>query len=232
MDFFTKETSSLRNATLSGVGGNPLPQFFTYPTRDFPNTDVEQFAVFIQDEIRLLNDKLLLLPGFRFDNYDADVILDSVYSTGNAGQSAPEDYSDSQLTKSFGLNFKLDEKSSIFARYVMPKSNSEIYAEYSLDDNRFDFEDLWVSPEHSRAYILGFHKIQPLKTRFEYIELIYEMTQIESSKEALNRIQFGTPIFYPSDYNHFGQNIGAGIGTGSNQWILEIHLILLWDCLS
>ena len=117
MDFFTKETSSLRNATLSGVGGNPIPQFFTYPTRDFPNTDVEQFAVFIQDEIRLLNDKLLLLPGIRFDNYDADVILDSIYSTGNAGQSAPEDYSDSQLTKSFGLNFKLDEKSSIFARY-------------------------------------------------------------------------------------------------------------------
>lgn len=122
-----------------------------------------------------------------------------------------------------GTEFKLDQMGSIFVRYVMPESNSEIYAEYSLDDNRFDFEDLWVSPEHSRAYILGFHKIKPLKTKFEYIELIYEMTQIESSKEALNRIQFGTPIFYGSDYNHFGQNIGAGIGTGSNQWILEIN---------
>ena len=117
IDFFTKETSSLRNATLSGLGGNPLPQFFTYPTRDFPNTDVEQFAFFLQDEIRLFNDTLLLLPGFRFDNYDADVVLDSIYSTGNAAQAAPEDYSDSQFTKSFGVNFKLDEEYSVFARY-------------------------------------------------------------------------------------------------------------------
>tara|TARA_B100000925_G_scaffold105096_1_gene77480 strand:+ start:169 stop:2427 length:2259 start_codon:yes stop_codon:yes gene_type:complete len=116
-DFFTKETSSLRNANLSGVGGNPLPQFFTYPTRDFPNTDVKQFAFFFQDEIRFFNDSLLLLPGIRFDNYDADVVLDSIYRTGNAAQSPPEDYSDSQLTKSFGINYKLDDEYSVFARY-------------------------------------------------------------------------------------------------------------------
>ena len=116
----------------------------------------------------------------------------------------------------------LDQMASVFFRYVMPESNSEFYGEYGFDDNRFDFEDFWVSPEHSRAYMFGFHKIHPINSKKEYIDLTAEITHIESSKETYNRIQFGNPIFYDSDYFHRGQNIGAGIGTGSNQWILNL----------
>ena len=47
------------------------------------------------------------------------------------------------------------------------------------------------------------------------MEFTYEVTQIEGSKEMINRIQFGYPVFYDSDYNHYGQQIGAGIGNGS-----------------
>ena len=117
----------------------------------------------------------------------------------------------------------VDQMASVFFRYVMPESHSEIYGEYGFDDNRFDFEDLWVSPEHSRAYIFGFHKIHPINSKKEYIDLTAEITHIESSKETYNRIQFGNPIFYDSDYFHRGQNIGAGIGTGSNQWVLNVN---------
>ncbi len=116
----------------------------------------------------------------------------------------------------------VDQMASVFFRYVMPESHSEVYGEYGFDDNRYDFEDLWVSPEHSRAYMFGFHKIHPIKTKKEYIDFTAEITHIESSKELMNRIQFGYAVFYDSDYSNYGQNIGAGIGTGSNQWILNI----------
>jgi len=104
----------------------------------------------------------------------------------------------------------------------MPESHAEFYGEYGFDDNRYDLEDMLVSPEHSRAYLIGFNKLQPINEKKEFLDFTYEVTQIEGSKEMINRIQFGYPAFYDSDYNHFGQVIGAGIGSGSNQWILSV----------
>ncbi len=121
-----------------------------------------------------------------------------------------------------GTQANIDQMASMFFRYVMPESHAEVYGEYGFDDNRYDLEDMLVSPEHSRAYLIGFHKIHPLKDKSEFMEFTYEVTQIEGSKEMINRIQFGYPVFYDSDYNHYGQQIGAGIGNGSNQWILNI----------
>jgi len=125
--------------------------------------------------------------------------------------------------RSFGGGTQpVNQMASVFFRYVMPESHSEVYGEYGFDDNRFDLEDLLVSPEHSRAYMFGFHKIHPIQTKKEYIEFTAEVTHIESSKETYNRIQSGFPTFYDTDYFHRGQNIGAGIGTGSNQWIFSL----------
>ncbi len=106
----------------------------------------------------------------------------------------------------------VDQMASMFFRYVMPESHVEVYGEYGFDDNRYDLEDMLVSPEHSRAYLIGFTKIQPLEGKEDFLQFSYEVTQLEGSKEMINRIQFGYPVFYDSDYNHYGQQIGSGIG--------------------
>jgi|GEM_PF-3187927 hypothetical protein len=124
-----------------------------------------------------------------------------------------------------GTQAAVDQMASMFFRYVMPESHAEIYGEYGFDDNRYDLEDMLVSPEHSRAYLIGFTKIQPLKGKDDFLQFSYEVTQLEGSKEMINRIQFGYPTFYDSDYNHYGQQIGSGIGNGSNQWILAIDRV-------
>jgi len=131
-------------------------------------------------------------------------------------------YSDPFRSSGAGTEVNKSQMASIFFRFVMPESHSEIYGEYGFDDNRFDIEDMLVSPEHSRAYLIGFRKIHPINERNEYIDFSAEITQIEASKEVMNRIQFGYAVFYDSDYSNYGQNIGAGIGTGSNQWVLNI----------
>ena len=124
-----------------------------------------------------------------------------------------------------GTQVAVDQMASMFFRYVLPESHAEVYGEYGFDDNRYDLEDMLVSPEHSRAYLIGFTKIQPLKGNEDYLQFSYEVTQLEGSKEMINRIQFGYPVFYDSDYNHYGQQIGTGIGNGSNQWILAIDRV-------
>ena len=113
-----------------------------------------------------------------------------------------------------GTQAAIDQMASLFFRYVMPESNSEVYGEYAFDDNRYDIEDLIVSPNHSRAYTIGFHKIHSRIKKSEFFEFSFELSQIEMSKESFNR--YRTP-FYDSDYSHRGQILGAGIGTGSNQ---------------
>ena len=97
----------------------------------------------------------------------------------------------------------------------MPESHSEVYGEYGFDDNRFDLEDLWVSPEHSRAYMFGFHKIHSIKTKKEYVEFTAEITHIESGKELMNRIQFGYAVFYDGDYSNFVELAIANWDNGS-----------------
>jgi len=121
-----------------------------------------------------------------------------------------------------GTEAGTNQMASVFFRYVMPESHAEVYGEYGFDDNRFDIEDFLVSPEHSRAYLFGFRKIHPILNSDEYFDFSIEITQIEASKELMNRTQFGYAVFYASDYSHYGQNIGAGIGSGSNQWVFNL----------
>ena len=123
-----------------------------------------------------------------------------------------------------GTQGGIDQSASAFFRYVLPESHAEFYGEYAFDDNRYDLEDMVVSPEHSRAYMWGVRKLQPVNGMKEYWDFSYEMTQIEGAKEMINRIQFGYAVFYDG-YTHQGQNLGAGIGTGSNQWIFNLDKV-------
>lgn len=124
-----------------------------------------------------------------------------------------------------GTEVGVDQMASGFVRYVMPESHVEFYGEYAFDDNRYDLEDMLVSPEHSRGYLWGVRKLQPINGWRDYWDFTYEMGQYEGSKEMVNRVQFGYPVFYDSDYSHRGQNLGAGISTGSNQWIFSLDRV-------
>jgi hypothetical protein len=115
-----------------------------------------------------------------------------------------------------------DQMASLFARYVMPESHAEIFVEYGFDDARADFEDFFVSPGHSRAYLVGFRKLHEINGQKEYLDIGYQLTQIEAAKEVTIRRQYGWPVFYDSDYTNYGQNIGAGIGTGSNMVLFHV----------
>ena len=106
-----------------------------------------------------------------------------------------------------------------YFRYVLPESHAEVYAEYAREDAAWDLEDLLTEPEHTRAYMMGFRKLQPLgKEDHEYLEVMAEFTQIQQGFSLISRAK-GYSFYTHSligGYTHQGQVLGAGIGPGGN----------------
>lgn len=116
-EYYTTDSVSLRTGGTFDVDGVPQFEFSPLPTRDFPVTRVKQTALFLQDEISLLDGALRLTPGLRYDRFDADAKPDAVYLAGNPGTPAPEDYEDAEMTTSFSVVYQFNEGLSGFARY-------------------------------------------------------------------------------------------------------------------
>ena len=118
VDYYETDNRSLREGgSTEADTGAFVREFLPLPTRDFPLTRVENRALFLQDEIVLLDGRLRVTPGMRFDDYSADVEADAIFLSGNPGTPIPEDYDDSELTLKLGALYRLSDGVSVWARY-------------------------------------------------------------------------------------------------------------------
>ncbi|TCD02689.1 hypothetical protein EZ437_01495 [Pedobacter psychroterrae] len=120
-----------------------------------------------------------------------------------------------------------DQYFSLFARWLMPESKSEVYLQYGRNDFAWDLRDMLVEPEHSRAYIVGYRKLIGINRPDEYIQLGIELTQMSGSNTGKVRDQ---PSWYihsqvPAGYTNKGQVLGAGAGIDNDQQSLDISWI-------
>ncbi|MEM8982954.1 MAG: TonB-dependent hemoglobin/transferrin/lactoferrin family receptor [Pseudomonadota bacterium] len=116
-DYWATDNQSIRDGGTFDATGAPTFEFFPLPTRDFPITEVDQLAFFVQDEIELFGGRLMLSPGLRFDSFDANATADAIYLSGNPGSPTPEDYDDSEVTARLGVVFAVTEAISTYALY-------------------------------------------------------------------------------------------------------------------
>jgi hemoglobin/transferrin/lactoferrin receptor protein len=116
-EYYTTESADLRDGALIDTAtGAELPQS-GLPTRDFPPTEVDQAAVFLQNEMEFLDGRLLVMPGLRYDDFEATVDADGVFFAGNPGAPQPADYGDSELSLKLGTVYQFGNGVSVFARY-------------------------------------------------------------------------------------------------------------------
>jgi len=119
-----------------------------------------------------------------------------------------------------------DQRLSLFARWVMPESKSEIYVQYGKNDHNYDLRDVISEPEHSRAYVAGFRKLVPLTNPDTYIQVGLEVTQLEAAGTKNIR---GAAYFYNNrqvqGYTNNGQVMGAAIGSGSDMQSLDVSWV-------
>ncbi|MEM1404197.1 MAG: TonB-dependent hemoglobin/transferrin/lactoferrin family receptor [Pseudomonadota bacterium] len=118
VDIYQTDNESTRDGgTTDAATGAPLPEFTPLPTRDFPLTEVENQALFLQDEIVLLDGRLRVTPGLRYDDYEATTSPDELYFSGNPGVAPPADFADSELTLKLGVLYQFTDGISGWARY-------------------------------------------------------------------------------------------------------------------
>lgn len=114
------ETEQLRDGTalslLTGEVSNVVGPD-TFPVRDFPNSESLSIGWFIQDEIQLLDDRLMLVPGLRFDYYDLDSKPDDIFFEDNPGIT-PVDLNEFSVSPKLGLIWKLGGGYDLVAQYA------------------------------------------------------------------------------------------------------------------
>ncbi len=116
-----------------------------------------------------------------------------------------------------------DQLLSLYTRWLMPKTNSEVYFEFGYNDAKLNSRDLLLDMSHSSAYILGFKKLQPINQR-EYISFGFEAIKLAQSPSYIHR---NAGNWYEHSraiegYTHENQIIGAGVGFGNISQQLKI----------
>ncbi|MBU1372237.1 MAG: capsule assembly Wzi family protein [Bacteroidetes bacterium] len=120
-----------------------------------------------------------------------------------------------------------DQLSSVYAKWLLPKTHAEVYFEYGVNDNAIDFRDFLGSPQHSRAYIFGFKKMIALNKRDEYITISSEITQLSQTPDRLVR-PAGSWYYHGElfqGYTNKGQVLGAGTGSGGDLQSFSINYL-------
>jgi hypothetical protein len=122
---------------------------------------------------------------------------------------------------------KRDQLASLFLRWVLKESKAELYFENGWNDHSSTLWDLFESPEHSRAYLIGFSKIFILNSNKDnYLKFNFENTQIQQSADRLVR-PAGAWYLHSEirhGYTQESQVIGAGIGPGGNSQTLDFSV--------
>lgn len=177
-----------------------------------PDAKEQKFGLFIQDEISLVNDKLIVTPGVRFDYFSTDPGI-------NTGESLT-DFSDSAVTGRLGTTYKLTDTGTVFGQI------SQGFRAPSFDELYYTYDN----PGH--GYVNDPNPDLKSETSISY-ELGYRHnTQASSSEIAA----------YYSDYDDFIETVITKKESGMTHYSnvnldsatikgVEFSNTLLWDVL-
>ncbi|MCG9640224.1 TonB-dependent hemoglobin/transferrin/lactoferrin family receptor [Vibrio sp. Isolate34] len=177
-----------------------------------PDAKEQKFGLFVQDEISLMNNKLVVTPGVRFDYFSTD--------PGKTTGESLTDFSDSAVTGRLGTTYKLTDTGTVFGQI------SQGFRAPSFDELYYTYDN----PGH--GYVNDPNPDLKSETSISY-ELGYRHnTQASSSEIAA----------YYSDYDDFIETVVTKKVGGTTHYSnvnlesatikgIEFSNTLLWDVL-
>lgn len=112
------DSIALREGTTVDIEtGENIPEFSVFPARDFPPSTLTEYALYIQDEITLLQGALTLSPGIRYDKFKLDAQADTLFSNANPGVEV-ENFSDSEISAKLGAVYRFSDEVSVWYQYA------------------------------------------------------------------------------------------------------------------
>ncbi len=119
----------------------------------------------------------------------------------------------------------IDQLISGFVKYTFPKEHAELYFEYGWNDGKSNSRDLILDNSHSSASVLGFRKLQYLKSN-TFLSITFEATRMAQTPSYLQRnagnwYEHGM-IF--EGYTNENQILGVGNGWGNNIQTIKVSI--------
>jgi hemoglobin/transferrin/lactoferrin receptor protein len=105
-------TQNLRTGAISKTVG-----LETFPVRDFPITETTKAGLYLQDEMRLADGRVSLIPGVRVDYYRLSPELDAIFAGDNPGVAAKK-ITDHNVSPKLGAIWRIDAAWSLYANYA------------------------------------------------------------------------------------------------------------------
>ena len=97
---------------------NPARNGVVYPLKSYPTSDTDLLGIFIQDEILLMEERLRLTLGLRYDYFNNKPEPDELYYNSNPTGQRVDAYASDNLSPSLGLAFEVNENAMLFGSYV------------------------------------------------------------------------------------------------------------------
>ncbi len=120
----------------------------------------------------------------------------------------------------------------LFVKYSIKKT--EVYFELGRRDHALNWRDYILSPEHARAYIIGFFKLVDLPKENRFLQFRGEITHQQESINRLVRYNGSSGLWSwhmnkkARGFTNRGQALGVGTGMGANVQTLEVALVEDW----
>ena len=151
------QTDLLTGATTKTILGE------TYPLRDFPDSDVVEAGVYVQDEIRTADGVWSVIPALRFDWYDLTPHPDRTYRDDNP-ETRVVGLTDLSVSPKLGITRRLGGDYTLYFQYASgfrapPPEDVNIGLDLPLMNIRA-LPNPDLKPETSRGYELGLRREQ------------------------------------------------------------------------
>ena len=121
VDLSETDSSALRDVTIYNQTTGTVSKTLsgeTFPLRDFPNTTTRQLGFYVQDQISLLNDQLVVTPGLRYDDYQLKIHPDSIYLANVPPGVQATDFSDSAWSPKLALLYRINPDLNVYGNYA------------------------------------------------------------------------------------------------------------------
>ena len=119
-EFINNRVSDLRNAEQTNLATSETTNVLlgeTFPLRDFPKTNVNEYGLYLHDEISLLDGRLVLSPGIRFEHYSLKPGKDELFE-----QRYPDSNQTALITNywlpKLGALYSISDQSEWFFQYA------------------------------------------------------------------------------------------------------------------
>ncbi len=120
IEYSTSEIKELRNGLQTDVDTGDSTNVILseeFPLRDFPISEVEEFGLYLNDEIAIEGTNLTIIPAIRYDRYELTPKIDSIYENGSNAGTVVAINEDSYSPK-LGLVYQLNNTSKIYGQYA------------------------------------------------------------------------------------------------------------------